>query len=72
MVAANANFRLKYVDSLPNQSGDTPSKVFLRSFSPPPPTAEDIRIHAWISERIVALDRERHGLRSTVRHLLHW
>jgi hypothetical protein len=29
---------------------------------PTPPTEEDIRIHAWLTERLAALDRERHGL----------
>jgi hypothetical protein len=27
-----------------------------------PPTAEDIRIHAWLSDRLAALDRNRSGL----------
>jgi hypothetical protein len=27
----------------------------------PPLTAEDLRIHAWINERLAALHRERHG-----------
>ena len=72
MVAANANFRLEYNNSLPSLSGDRSSKAFRQFFSPPPLTAEDIRIHAWINERLVALDRERHGLRSTVRRFFSW
>jgi hypothetical protein len=28
----------------------------------PPLTAEDLRIHRWISERLAVLQRERHGL----------
>lgn len=30
--------------------------------SQPLPTAEDIRIHAWINERLAMLHRERHSL----------
>jgi hypothetical protein len=36
----------------------------------PPPTAEDIRIHAWSSERLAALHRERHGLWPKLRRFL--
>jgi len=28
----------------------------------PPPTEEGIRIHAWLSDRLAALDRTRSGL----------
>ena len=36
----------------------------------PPLTAEDLRIHAWINERLAALHRERHGLWAKVRRFL--
>ncbi len=34
------------------------------------PTAEDIRIHVWLSERLAALHRERHGFGSRMRRFL--
>jgi hypothetical protein len=36
----------------------------------PPLTAEDLRIHAWINERLAVLRRERQGLWAKVRWLL--
>ena len=33
-------------------------------------TAEDIRIHAWLTERLAALHHERHGLWPTLRRFL--
>jgi hypothetical protein len=36
----------------------------------PPLTAEDIRFHAWLSERLAVLDYERHGLWPKVRRFL--
>jgi hypothetical protein len=36
----------------------------------PQVTAEDIRFHAWLNERLAALDYERHGLWPKVRELL--
>jgi hypothetical protein len=36
----------------------------------PPLTAEDLRIHAWINERLAVLQRERHGLGAKVRRFL--
>jgi hypothetical protein len=36
----------------------------------PPPTAEDIRLHAWLSERLALLHYERHGLWPKVRRFL--
>jgi hypothetical protein len=35
-----------------------------------PLTSEDLRIHAWINERLAELHRERHGLWTKVRHIL--
>jgi hypothetical protein len=39
-------------------------------FAPPAPTAEDIRMHAWIDERLAQLHRERYGVWSRVRRFL--
>jgi hypothetical protein len=36
----------------------------------PPLTEEDVRIHAWLWERLVAVDYERHGLWPRVNRLL--
>jgi hypothetical protein len=36
----------------------------------PPLTAEDLRIHAWITERLAALHRERHGPWAKLRRFL--
>ena len=36
----------------------------------PPLTAEDLRIHAWINERLAALYRERHGPWAKLRRFL--
>jgi hypothetical protein len=33
-------------------------------------TAEDIRVHAWLNERLAVLDYERHGLWPRVRRFL--
>jgi hypothetical protein len=41
-----------------------------RSGYRPPLTEEDIRIHAWLNERLAALHRERNGLWSKIRRLL--
>jgi hypothetical protein len=36
----------------------------------PPLTAEDIRIHTWLIERLAAVDHERHGLWPRLRRFL--
>jgi hypothetical protein len=36
----------------------------------PRPSAEDIRIHTWLFERMAAVDRKRHGLWWRLRRLL--
>lgn len=36
----------------------------------PRPSAEDIRIHAWLSERLAVLHHKRHGLWPRLRHFL--
>jgi hypothetical protein len=35
----------------------------------PPPNAEDIRVHVWLSERLAALPAHRQGLWSRLRRL---
>jgi hypothetical protein len=40
------------------------------SASRPPLTEADIRIHAWLNERLAALHHQRHGLWSKIRRLL--
>jgi hypothetical protein len=37
----------------------------------PPLTEEDLRIHAWLSERLAALQHERHGLWPRANRLFH-
>ena len=67
MVAANPYLRLSYRDPHPMVlSGRVTSVLDYR----PPLTAEDLRIHAWINERLAELHRERHGLWTKVRHIL--
>ena len=67
MVAANPHLRLSYRDPHPMVlSGRVTSVLDFR----PPLTAEDLRIHAWINERLAALHRERHGLWAKVRRFL--
>jgi hypothetical protein len=38
--------------------------------APPPPTAEDLRLHAWLTGRLAAVGYERHGLWPRFRRLL--
>jgi hypothetical protein len=40
------------------------------SIARPPLTAEDIRIHAWLNERLAMLHHKRHGLWSKLRRFL--
>ena len=67
MVAANPYLRLSYRDPHPMVlSGRVTSVLDYR----PPLTAEDLRIHAWINERLAALYRERHGPWAKLRRFL--
>ncbi|MGH7174311.1 MAG: hypothetical protein ACRELF_09755 [Gemmataceae bacterium] len=59
MVAANANLRLSYRDSEPMVLSGRAIHVLDHQ---PSLTAEDLRVHAWINERLAMLHRERHGL----------
>jgi hypothetical protein len=40
------------------------------SLAPPLPSAKDIRLHAWLSERLAVLHHERHGLWPRLRRFL--
>ena len=67
MVAANPHLRLSDRDPHPMvRSGRVTYVLDYR----PPLTAEDLRIHAWINERLAALHQERHGLWAKVRWFL--
>jgi hypothetical protein len=37
-----------------------------------PPSAEDVRIHAWLNSRLKTMHQQRHGLWSKIRRLLPW
>jgi hypothetical protein len=66
IVAANPRLRL-YRDPGPMVRSERATHV---SGDRPPLTAEDLRIHAWINQRLAALHRERHGLWAKVRRVL--
>jgi hypothetical protein len=70
MVAANPNFRLPPIESVPHPSDDWLSTNRRWSDLPPPPTAEDLRIHAWINQRLAVLHREQRSLRAKARRSL--
>jgi len=65
---------------LPLREQRTPSKVVTTSgdkvlgadprFGTRPLTAEDIRIHAWLTQRQAAVDYERHGVWPRLRRFL--
>jgi hypothetical protein len=67
MIAANLDLRLSYRDSGPMVLSGRASRVLDHR---PPLTAEDLRIHAWIDERLALLHRERQGLWAKVRRFL--
>jgi hypothetical protein len=67
MVAASPSLRLQYRDAGPMVLS---GRMTLVLDDRPPLTAEDIRIHAWINERLAVLHRERHGLRARLRRFL--
>lgn len=64
MVAANTN---ALVPCTPSRPINRRTEVILRSDETPPPTEADIRIHAWLNERLAALRRDRHSLRAKLR-----
>lgn len=50
---------------------NVPSKRIVHVIdSQPPPTAQDIRIHAWINERLAVLDRERNSLWAKIKRTI--
>jgi hypothetical protein len=67
MVAANATALIPYTTSRP---ANRRTEVLLRSDETPPLTEKDIRIHAWLNERLAVLHRERHSLRAKIRRFL--
>jgi hypothetical protein len=69
MVAANLNLRLWYRDAGPMVLSKRATNVLDYQ---PPLTAEDLRIHAWINERLALLHRERNSLWAKVSRLLLW
>jgi hypothetical protein len=67
MVAATPNLRLSYRDASPMVlSGRMTHVLDYR----PPLTAEDLRIHGWINERLAVLHRERNSLWAKLRRFL--
>jgi hypothetical protein len=67
MIAANPNCRLAYRDS---SLRELPVRRNHRLDDRSPLTAEDLRIHAWLNERLAVLHREQHGLWAKVRWVL--
>jgi hypothetical protein len=70
MVSANSDFRFPSPTSRPSQPIHRPVKLLRWSDYRRPLTSEDLRIHAWLNERLAELHRERHGLWTKVRHIL--
>jgi hypothetical protein len=67
MVAASPTLRLRYRDAGPMVLA---GRTILVLDDRPPLTAEDVRIHAWINQRLTVLHRERHGLWAKLRRFL--
>jgi hypothetical protein len=67
MVAASSHLRLRYRDAGLSVVPRRRTRVLDHR---PPLTAEDLRIHAWITERLAVLHRERHGLWANLRRFL--
>lgn len=67
MVAANLNPQLQYRDAGPMALSGRAIHVLDYQ---PPLTTEDLRIHAWITERLKRLDRERNSLWAKLRRFL--
>jgi hypothetical protein len=70
MVAANSEFRFPALAPRPSRPIHRSLHPLRGSFYLAPLTSEDLRIHAWINERLAELHRERHGLWTKVRHIL--
>jgi len=67
MVAATPEFRASYRDVGPKVLLGRATRVLDYR---PPLTAEDLRIHAWINERLAVLHRERNSAWAKVRRFL--
>jgi hypothetical protein len=70
MVAANSGFRFPTLASGPNHPIHRPITRLRWSVYRIPLTKEDLRIHAWLNERLASLRRERHGFWSKLRQVL--
>ena len=67
MVATNAYFYQSYRASVPMV---LPSRAIRVLDNRPALTAEDIRLHAWINERLAIVHREKHSLWAKARRFL--
>lgn len=67
MVAANSLIPLRYRDTGPMVLAGR--AIHVLDYRPPLAT-EDLRIHAWINERLKRLDRERNSLWAKLRRFL--
>jgi hypothetical protein len=85
MFAPNPHDRLRFVGSKPvpafnprasrfrfyfDQLPEEWAEEFQGPTAAQPLSAADIRLHAWLSERLALLHRERHGLWSALRRFL--
>jgi hypothetical protein len=71
MVAVNQNAAVLLIDSCPGRVDRWTSRGRWPA-ARKGPTAEDLRVHAWLCGRLAAVHRERHGLRAKLRRLLSW
>ena len=70
MVAANSEFRFPPLATRPGQPIHRSVRLLRWSEYRKPLTKEDLRIHAWLNERLAELHRERHGVWTKVRQFL--
>lgn len=67
MVASTCTIHLTYQNPMPNALSNRATRILDNRA---PVTAEDIRIHAWINDRLAAIHRERNSLRTKVSRFL--
>lgn len=67
MVASTGTLNPSYQDTLPEAISRRTTVVVEDR---PPLTEKDVRIHAWINDRLAAIHRERHSLRAKVSWLI--
>jgi hypothetical protein len=67
MVAAKSHLRLSYRDASPMVLSASATHVLDYRL---PLTAQDLRIHAWINQRLAVLQRERNSPWAKVRRFL--